>query len=139
SLLCLPLGIITDVDFYERFWGGGWPGGTVRLLLLLAGELPYLVYYILLEGWWGCSLGKRLLGLRVCTPAGIDPPGLLRATVRTVTWYALAIAADAVSWFGALVDREEVDASAVAYWVLLVAAVVQAFSTMRARNGYRGP
>lgn len=39
-------------------------------------------YYGILEGIWGVSVGKRLLGLRVVMRGGGHPPGLIRAIAR---------------------------------------------------------
>src|SRR5688572_10123060 len=38
-------------------------------------KLPEVLYYTLLEGWFGWSVGKWLLNLRVCRTEGRDPPG----------------------------------------------------------------
>jgi hypothetical protein len=42
-----------------------------------------LLYFGLLEGLWGWSLGKRLLRLRVGTVTSNHPPGVRRALLRT--------------------------------------------------------
>ena len=42
-----------------------------------------LLYYILLEGLTGSTLGKMLLGLKVVDDRG-NPPGLVKETVRTI-------------------------------------------------------
>jgi uncharacterized RDD family membrane protein YckC len=44
------------------------------------------VYYLLLEGFWGASLGKRLFGLRVTTADGQRKP-FLRIAARTAIYY----------------------------------------------------
>ncbi len=49
----------------------------------------FLLYFIILEHVWGCSLGKGLLGLRVCTTRWIDPPSWGAAFVRTVIFFSL--------------------------------------------------
>ncbi len=79
----------------------------VRLLLILPltglikgffGESPsarYLslfvfpIYFVILEGLFGASIGKRLLRLRVCRAGSTDPPGLKLAAVRTFAFYLL--------------------------------------------------
>jgi uncharacterized RDD family membrane protein YckC len=79
----------------------------VRLLLILpltglikgfVGEAPsakYLslfvfpIYFVILEGLFGASIGKRLLRLRVCRVGSTDPPGLKLAIVRTLAFYLL--------------------------------------------------
>lgn len=58
---------------------GAWHGLARDLLGL---GLPFL-YFSLLEGLAGATLGKRLLGLRVCGPEG-RPAGLLRSLVRNL-------------------------------------------------------
>src|SRR5262249_6521565 len=46
-------------------------------------------YFGSLEGVWGGSLGKRLLGLRVRTVVGGAAPGVARATARAAVMYVL--------------------------------------------------
>jgi uncharacterized RDD family membrane protein YckC len=48
----------------------------------------FTVYYTLLEGLTGASVGKRLTGLRVVTPAG-GAPTLARVALRSILFVAL--------------------------------------------------
>jgi hypothetical protein len=96
----------------------------------------WLAYFVWLEGLWGGSVGKRLLGLRVWRAHGSDPPGFRRALVRSLVFYA------AFNLLSGLFD-ELAPAKEFGGWVLLwlapkVAGLVVLVSTMRARNGYRG-
>jgi uncharacterized RDD family membrane protein YckC len=123
----------------------GLVGGV--LALLLVPSVPWLVglggvllnllievaYFTWLEGRWGASLGKRLLRLRVVPMGTSDPPGLLRALVRTLLFQLVA-----VPWL--LLDLT-VDRDAVTLLLLLggwVLGILVLASTMRARNGRRG-
>jgi hypothetical protein len=138
SLLLTPLVVLTSRDFLRWAWGTGPLGraptewGGARLALTLAAVIPWLLYFVLLEGLWGQSLGKRWLRLRVCTPDGVDPPGLARALVRTLLWYSLTLApVRLLLWYR--------PAAPLVYLGLHVGGVLLVLSTMRARNGYRGP
>ena len=80
----------------------------VRLLLILPltglikgffGESPsarYLslfvfpIYFVILEGLFGASIGKRLLRLRVCRAGSTDPPGLKFAAVEPLPFTFLS-------------------------------------------------
>src|SRR5205823_5100874 len=62
--------------------------GPGQVLLQFLGVLTYFVYY-LPECFWGCSVGKGLLGLRVCRATTTDPPGLGRGLLRTALFYVL--------------------------------------------------
>jgi uncharacterized RDD family membrane protein YckC len=62
---------------------GAQAAGTVLPFVLLP------LYFVLLEGPYGASLGKRMLGLRVCRCGTTDPPGVRRAAVRTLVFYLL--------------------------------------------------
>jgi serine/threonine protein kinase len=59
-----------------------WVIGSVALVL-------FPVYFILLEGLFGRSWGKGLLGLRVCRQGTTLPPGFRRALIRTLVFYVL--------------------------------------------------
>ena len=48
-----------------------------------------VVYFVLLEGLWGASLGKRLLRLRVRRVSTNTRPGLGRVLLRTLVYVAL--------------------------------------------------
>jgi hypothetical protein len=101
-----------------------------------------LLYFALSEGWWGCTLGKRWLRLRVCTVPGSDVPGLRRALLRIGTWYLLmGLPGLVVRLLPA--PAELLKAGRTFYLVncfqlvTLVAGILALLSTMRARNGYR--
>jgi hypothetical protein len=120
----------------------GWLAGPedlslgVRLALHTVFAGCWLTYFVWLEGMWGCSLGKRLLGLRVWRAHGSEPPGLRRALVRSLVFYA------AFNLLSGILDQI-VPAKELGGWVLLwlapkVAGLILLASTMRAGNGYRG-
>ncbi len=96
--------------------------------------LPELIYYAATEYFWGCSVGKWVLRLRVRDACG-GPPSLRRIALRTATFLFLMYGLGLVGDF--LFDREN------NRFVLLragiyVAGCVSILSTMRVRNGYRG-
>src|SRR5205807_71895 len=53
--------------------------GSASLAGTLLVSVPFLLYYALLEGIGGCSLGKWALRLRVRGREGAETPGLARA------------------------------------------------------------
>lgn len=56
----------------------------------LISQVLYLLYYPLLEGLWGCSVGKWALGLRVvCVDSGTPalPPAILRTFVYLLPYW----------------------------------------------------
>jgi hypothetical protein len=79
--------------------------GALELLLRLGFRLPYNVehpilsswphyiivfgYFILLEGLFGATLGKRLMRLRVRRLGECGPPGLAWAALRTLVYNAI--------------------------------------------------
>ena len=69
------------------------PPGAVHAFELPK-QLVVINVYFLPECFWGCSVGKGFLGLRVCRATTTDPPGLGRGLLRTVLFYLLL-----VSWF----------------------------------------
>jgi eukaryotic-like serine/threonine-protein kinase len=110
-----------------------------------------LAYYGALEGIWGCSLGKRLVRLRVGTARGAQPPGIARAALRCGSLFmvlhlgnvsfGLAILSLGLPMDGGMMTQEQQVYLGVlgvlnsAYVVLSIMAVL---STMRRGNGYRG-
>jgi len=56
----------------------------MAITALLAAIALAFAYFIVLEGVWGRSLGKLATGTIVVNAAG-DPPGVLRALIRTLT------------------------------------------------------
>jgi uncharacterized RDD family membrane protein YckC len=122
--------------------------GDARFVVaILCSAALHVFYYSLLEGVWGRSLGKRWLGLRVTPVTGSDPPGVGRALLRTVLFFALLTIGSnilkTISFFSAepehflryqAGEHIRIDFEG----VLDVCGLVVLFSTMRARNGYRG-
>jgi uncharacterized RDD family membrane protein YckC len=111
------------------------------------GGIVWIAYYTVLEGLWGCSLGKRWLGLRVQTSKG-DVPGLPRALLRAIifelAWYLGVMVSMVVRQVHL---QRELSYGEIVFYANLVnfinmAGVVTGMglllSPMRARNGYRG-
>jgi uncharacterized RDD family membrane protein YckC len=127
-------------------------GQTPRGILISSwGTAVVLLYYTICEGLWGASLGKWLLGLRVCTPRGSSPPGLVRGLVRTLVFLVCVNLANVllVTWM--VLDPAPMGPSGVPLWaprqllimnLLLIVGTVLGLGLllgpMRTRNGYRG-
>jgi eukaryotic-like serine/threonine-protein kinase len=86
-LIGVPLGLI---DMLRAFAGTGDPptaiGGNG---LLNAGGLLLALYYVVVEGTTGASVGKRLFGLRVVSATG--PPGIWPVLLRISIFVAPAL------------------------------------------------
>ena len=67
----------------------GTPGAFASSLVTLADLVIALLYCAPLEGLWGATLGKRLLGLRVTRLGETGPPGLACALGRTLAFHLL--------------------------------------------------
>ncbi|HEV3257819.1 MAG TPA: protein kinase, partial [Gemmataceae bacterium] len=125
------------VAFNPPMTGGVYsPSPWIPIAFLLA-TVPALLYFGLLEGIWGCALGKRLFRLRVTRMGRDRPPGVPRALARTAILCLLAhLPLEAVNLLpldcltklvlGLLADSQ-------------VGGLLLVLSTMRERNGYRGP
>jgi hypothetical protein len=121
------------------FWvvylvAGAWMNALLArsATLLMAG-----LYFVVLEHVGGCSLGKLILGLRVCTTGSIDPPEWGAAAVRTGMFLALVplgtLAAALVAWN---TPWEWIDLAVTSGWALVGMLILA--STMRAHNGFLG-
>ncbi len=120
------------------------PTAAVAWRNSILGLLPQLLYYTVLEGHWGCSLGKWLLRLRVCTRDGQEAPGLARGFLRAFIYVAIV---NGPSLFlnnvlTALNENFPMEHPFVVlgfFYLIPIVVVATILSTMRARNGYRGP
>jgi hypothetical protein len=98
------------------------------------------------ESVWGCSLGKRLLRLRVRTVANNDRPGLARSAARSLLYVFLL---HGLEWSAAVIVAVLTAAGvAAASFPVVTLAILSPLlgpligwlllmSTMRRRNGYR--
>jgi uncharacterized RDD family membrane protein YckC len=122
----------------------GWAAGTAQALL--AGRVTSIVvifvYFLVLERSAGCSLGKGVLGLQVCSASSVDPPSWPAAGLRSLVFTGLiaggALASALALWF---LGGDERDAGAwrsFGPWGWGLLGTVLMVSTMRAANGYRG-
>jgi eukaryotic-like serine/threonine-protein kinase len=101
----------------------------------------WLVYFILLEGIGGASLGKWLAGLRVNRVGRGGPPGLGRGLVRALVFYALTeLPAD---FFHELLPPTRGPRMWLRFWVyeriVRGLGLVALTTTMRKKTGFRGP
>jgi uncharacterized RDD family membrane protein YckC len=111
-----------------------------------------LVYFVLLEGLWGASLGKRLLGLRVQRASRNARPGLGHILLRTIVFFLL-FELGHIAFFVSIVtlkppgmDLEAWAQNAPISFTLLsmlplfgsIVAIALLLAPMRTRNGYRG-
>jgi hypothetical protein len=138
---------VIDVALFAPFWllYGVWAGAVPlgpeqgRSLTLLENvvlDLSLFLYWVVLEGFWGWSLGKRWLRLRVSQTEAEAAPGLVRGMVRALVVVAVFQATDSLT---SVFATGSGDAGEI-LWFLggLGMAVVLLGSTMRPGNGYRG-
>ena len=99
---------------------------TTPLLRLMAWSwLAPVIYYLVLEGGWGASLGKRLMGLRVTSET--DDRWWLRVGLRTAVFLVPSVI------FSMGVTR-----GSTVYLLLSQLVTILLFSTARRRNGWTG-
>jgi uncharacterized RDD family membrane protein YckC len=121
-LLVLPLAAIV-----QGLIGSPLPTQTITLIVL-----P--VYFILVEGKFGGSFGKRLMRLRVCKIGSTDPPGLKAATVRTICFYLLVM----VTLYPARVLLEAGGAWGLLAIAPFITGLLLLIVPMRKANDFRG-
>ncbi len=109
-------------------WMAATLGSTTTLLRLAPWSwVTGLIYYFVVEGGWGASLGKRLMGLRVTsqTPSESNARWWLRLGLRTAVFLV-----PTVFFMGAWNVRPNV-------WLSLLSTILL-FSTARRGNGWTG-
>jgi hypothetical protein len=119
----------------------------------LVGEVLHFLYFAVLEGLWGASLGKRLLGLRVRQASSPGSrPGLTRVLLRTAVFDGLlnmgVLVFVVLIFLYMTTNADEVQWARQAPWTYLLISttplmgmmigVALLLAPMRARNGYRG-
>ena len=97
--------------------------GTMLLRLSAWSWLVSLIYYLVLEGGWGASLGKRLMGLRVTSQT--DGRWWLRVGLRTAVFHVPTL-----FFMGAWNVQPHV--------LLSLLLTILLFSTARRGNGWTG-
>ena len=104
-------------------------------------RILWLLYFALLEGIGGASLGKWLVGLRVSRSDRGGPPGLARGVVRALVFFALTeLPSDvAVVLTPAHLGRRMFLKFLAYDWLIRGLGVVALISTMRERTNFRGP
>ena len=108
--------------------------GSAMLLRLSAWSwLAPVIYFFVLEGGWGASLGKRLMGLRVTseTPSESNARWWLRVGLRTAVFQV-----PSVIFFMGVTRGSTVPG--VVYTALSQLLTILLFSTARRRNGWTG-
>ena len=108
---------------------------SAALLLRLSAWswLASVIYYLVLEGGWGASLGKRLMGLRVTaqTPSESNARWWLRVGQRTVVFHVPTV----IYFMGA---ARGPTVSGLVYTALSLLLTILLFSTARRGNGWTG-
>ena len=101
-------------------------------------------YWLVPECLWGCSIGKWLLRLRVCTMTDRDPPRLGSALLRLVVFYllfnlgALALLLWQPGWQVSPSPEQEKFALVLGlmFWPLWILGIGLILSTMRRRKAF---
>ena len=94
-----------------------------------------LLYFSVLEGFWGASLGKRCCGVRLARSGGWHAPGITRAGARAVLYLAAWHASAVAVWLWARSGSGHAAAEGLAL-LLSYALVVVLFVPTRRQNGF---
>src|SRR5688500_7665821 len=107
----------------------GSAGPAVLLRLAAWSWLASVIYYLVLEGGWGASLGKRLMGLRVTSET--DDRWWLRVGLRTAVFQVPSVIFFVAATSGSTAPGVVLTALSLLLTILL-------FSTASRRNGWTG-
>ena len=97
AVMVLLFGSISSVGFAD------WNGSMPALPTLLYGVIVVL-YYILLEGYLGQTVGKMLLGIKVVREDNGEVPGLGGASIRTLLRIVDGISSYLVAFIAVLIS-----------------------------------
>jgi hypothetical protein len=135
--------ILSPLSLAQAFLGlAGQTKPELRLaynMSLLASVVISFLYASLQEGIWGCTPGKRCFRLRVSRVQSSEPPGLGRASLRTLLYYAFLSGPLIVQFFQP--PPHEVWLTLIydgTILVLFALGILLIVGPMRAHNGYRG-
>ena len=96
-----------------------------------------ILYYAVLEGLWGASVGKAIMRIRVCNLNGGTPgflPALLRSAI--VNLVPLIVMEGAIQFPGVdYSNSQSINIASLTAWCLSMVSFALLFSTMRTRNG----
>jgi uncharacterized RDD family membrane protein YckC len=135
-LVFLPVLLFGD-NLTRMLFGNPEPEWLRTALQTLTPNAVLLVYFTLTEGLLGASVGKFALRLRVRRADGATAPGLARALARTLVFFALTVPTEVLQ---ALLEKQLSEELALLSSLGMAAVeVLVTCSTMRARNGWRGP
>jgi hypothetical protein len=111
-------------------------GTAWQVALDFASATLFVLYFGLLEGLWGCSLGKRACRLRVCKLRTRESAGFGPASLRALVLFAVVLLPSYVVYRLDLIRESEGDMW-LGYLLKGVGALIVA-ATMRRHSGYRG-
>ena len=136
GMLGIPVGLLSA----SLLLGDASSAGMVGLLNVVANGAPFILYFGLLEGRWGTTLGKRTLGLRVIALDGSAPGwrrGFLRGLVYGVLWQGPEQIPVLIVGFERITTLVETSVLfGVVQSLLGIVGPVALFSTMRRANGF---
>jgi uncharacterized RDD family membrane protein YckC len=130
--MLLPLIFLGDV---LSFPAGAQPDMTPWIWIWAAVVILQVAYFAVLEGIWGASPGKALVGLRV---AGLDrcAPGIPKALFRALIYLLSSIIQMAI--FAVVIDAWTAQPWQWGTALVNVLYTLVLFSTARRRNGFAG-
>lgn len=135
---CLALFLVTiPLDLWYQ-----WGTDAETRVGLYVGEISLIntavtaAYFVLGEGLFGCTLGKRLLRLKVVRVGETGPPGPRRAAVRTLTYNAVWLVMLGLPALAPLVGG--VTAGALGLLGFVAGLGVLLLQVRRTAHGYRG-
>jgi uncharacterized RDD family membrane protein YckC len=130
AIYSFPYSPLSRALLFRSAAGAPWWLGMVEVAVSIT-------YYGLLEGLWGASLGKRIVGLRVAKADG-QPPGLAAALMRAVV-VMIGILPLLIMQTGYVeVAALQRPGPAGLVWAVAFLPLVLLFSTARTHNGFAG-
>jgi hypothetical protein len=124
------LGVTSSLLGLRVSWQHGVGAASTMALALFVSWATIIAYYTILEGVWGASIGKRLVGLRVALATSSRPPGVSRAAGRSLIFGTLLFGGPAIR---VLMVQSPLT---VALGALFFGAQALLFSTARRSNGF---
>ncbi|MEZ6143449.1 MAG: RDD family protein [Zavarzinella sp.] len=92
ALVALPIDILLELSGFKPLFRVGVFNTSWTMLIIM------FSYFTVGEGWYGTTLGKILIGLRVIRHRQVEPPGIPRALARMSLFLALVFLTVNFGW-----------------------------------------